>query len=114
MTSGKVELATRLLGGVWGHLVGDAVGVPYEFGPARDRRRSCSAPPERMASRPGTWSDDGALMLALLDSLLEPGGFDPEDQGRRFIAWADDGALHARRGRPVRHRQRDERGASRV
>jgi len=26
-----VALATRLVGGVWGHLVGDAVGVPYEF-----------------------------------------------------------------------------------
>jgi hypothetical protein len=26
-----VTLATRLAGGVWGHLVGDAVGVPYEF-----------------------------------------------------------------------------------
>ena len=27
----SVELATRLVGGVWGHLVGDATGVPYEF-----------------------------------------------------------------------------------
>jgi ADP-ribosylglycohydrolase len=25
------ELAMRLVGGVWGHLVGDAMGVPYEF-----------------------------------------------------------------------------------
>ena len=24
-----VNLATRLVGGVWGHLVGDAMGVPY-------------------------------------------------------------------------------------
>ncbi len=40
---------------------------------------------------PGTWSDDGALMLALLDSLLTV-GFDPEDQGRRAVAWADAGA----------------------
>ena len=23
----------RLAGGVWGHLVGDAMGLPYEFGP---------------------------------------------------------------------------------
>ena len=27
----QTELATRLVGGVWGHLIGDAVGVPYEF-----------------------------------------------------------------------------------
>jgi ADP-ribosylglycohydrolase len=30
-------------------------------------------------------------MLALLDSLLTV-GFDPEDQGRRFLAWRDRGA----------------------
>lgn len=28
------ELALRLSGAIWGHLVGDAVGVPYEFKPA--------------------------------------------------------------------------------
>lgn len=30
------QLAARLAGAVWGHLVGDAVGVPYEFRSARD------------------------------------------------------------------------------
>src|SRR5574340_922829 len=25
------SLAARLAGGIWGHLVGDAAGVPYEF-----------------------------------------------------------------------------------
>jgi ADP-ribosylglycohydrolase len=40
---------------------------------------------------PGTWSDDGGLMLALLDSLLEV-GFDPEDQGRRALAWYETSA----------------------
>jgi ADP-ribosylglycohydrolase len=33
-----VELATRLIGGVWGHLIGDAMGVPYEFREAANRR----------------------------------------------------------------------------
>ena len=82
-------LASRLVGGVWGHLVGDAAGVPYEF-----------TPPDRVGDvvfgkdggpwrqPPGTWSDDGALMLALLDSLLT-GRFDPDDQGSRALAWAD-------------------------
>lgn len=35
---------------------------------------------------PGTWSDDGALMLALLHSLLSA-GFDPTDQANRALAW---------------------------
>jgi ADP-ribosylglycohydrolase len=34
---------------------------------------------------PGTWSDDGALALCLLASLLERGCLDAEDLGRRFL-----------------------------
>jgi ADP-ribosylglycohydrolase len=82
-------MSERARAGVWGHLVGDAIGVPYEF----------SAPnPERVVEvrrlgthhQPaGTWSDDGALMLALLDSLTSV-GFDPEDQAQRMLAWFDE------------------------
>jgi ADP-ribosylglycohydrolase len=89
ISSASTELATRLLGGVWGHPVGDAVGVPYEFGPAREASAVVFGASGAHGQPPGTWSDDGALMLALLDSLLQPGGFDPEDQGRRIVAWAD-------------------------
>lgn len=84
-------LASRLAGGVWGNLVGDAMGVPYEFlepeqiGEVRWGHRGGWGVPA------GTWSDDGSLMLALLDSLLEA-GFDPDDQGRRTVHWADGGA----------------------
>jgi ADP-ribosylglycohydrolase len=92
----KVTLATRLIGGVWGHLVGDAVGVPYEFRPAAEIAASgpvvfgAKGGPRRP---PGTWSDDGALTLALLDSLTADGvGFDVEDQGRRCVAWWREGA----------------------
>ena len=78
----------ELRAAVYGHLVADAIGVPYEFGHHIEtvelRGHGTHNQP------PGTWSDDGALMLALLDSLLSV-GFDPEDQGRRAIAWADEG-----------------------
>ena len=79
-------LPARLLGAIWGHLVGDAMGVPYEFrspeqiGQVRWGEKGSHSQP------PGTWSDDGALMLALLDSLLTA-GFDTEDQGQRALAW---------------------------
>lgn len=76
---------------VYGHLVGDAIGVPYEFG-APDPNRAVELRGNGAHDQPaGTWSDDGALMLALLDSLVSV-GFDPEDQGRRALAWADGGA----------------------
>ncbi len=39
MTAAQPSTSARLAGGVWGHLVGDAVGVPYEFRDAARHRR---------------------------------------------------------------------------
>lgn len=82
-----VALADRLAGGVWGHLVGDALGVPYEFKSAGDIGEVVWGHWGVHGQLPGTWSDDGGLMLALLDSLLSV-GFDPTDQGQRFLRWS--------------------------
>jgi ADP-ribosylglycohydrolase len=38
----------------------------------------------------GTWSDDGALLLCSVESLVEK-GFDTGDMGRRFLKWHDHG-----------------------
>ena len=91
----------RIAGGLWGLLVGDALGVPYEFAPpnripASDR---IEMKPPRDFHRaylgipPGTWSDDGAQALCLLTSLLERGGLDPEDLMDRLARWFRDGYL---------------------
>jgi ADP-ribosylglycohydrolase len=91
----------RLAGGIHGLLVGDALGVPYEFNrpealpkldeiemdPPGNFRRSHAAVP------PGTWSDDGAHALCLLASLLEQDGLDVDDLGRRLLAWYEEGYL---------------------
>lgn len=89
-----MKYSERVLGAVLGHLAGDALGVPYEFEPA-------AALPAEISWRgygthgqpPGTWSDDGALMLCALESLVERGGFDPGDMGRRFVRWMDEGHM---------------------
>lgn len=86
----SLPLAERLAGGVWGHLVGDALGVPYEFQSARDIRDVVWGHQGTHRQPPGTWSDDGALTLATLDSLLSV-GFDPTDQGQRFLRWSSGG-----------------------
>lgn len=91
----------RLKGGLYGLLVGDAVGVPYEFTPPCEippRALIELVPPERFDRahrrvKPGTWSDDGALALCLLDSLLEKNGLDLADLSRRFTDWAENGYL---------------------
>jgi ADP-ribosylglycohydrolase len=92
--AGQSLLPERLAGAVFGHLVGDALGVPYEFQPA-ERIGAVEWRGHGTHDQPaGTWSDDGALMLALLDSLLTV-GFDPVDQARRALDWQSKGAYAA-------------------
>ena len=63
----------RIQGGLWGSLVGDALGVPVEF---KDRSTMQSDPVKGMREfgthcQPrGTWSDDGSMILCTVDSLL--------------------------------------------
>src|SRR5262245_65410840 len=93
--------AQRLEGGLVGLLIGDALGVPYEFhGPERlppvEQIEMVPPPGFARAHRgtpPGTWSDDGAQALCLLASLLECGRLDPEDLGRRLLRWYNHGYL---------------------
>lgn len=86
MSKEPIDLADRLAGGVWGHLVGDAIGVPYEFSSPGTIKRLVFRGHGSHNQPAGTWSDDGALMLASLDSLLAE-GFDPHDFARRAIDW---------------------------
>lgn len=91
----------RLAGGLVGLLVGDALGVPYEFHAAEHippPQEIEYTPPTGFArahtsAPPGTWSDDGAQALCLLASLLARGCFDPEDFGQRLVRWLDEGYL---------------------
>lgn len=90
----------RILGGLWGSLVGDALGVPVEF---KDRATVQVDPVKDMQGfgthmQPaGTWSDDGALILCTVDSLLHS-EFDAQDMGRRFLQWMRGGLWTDRHG----------------
>jgi len=91
----------RIEGGLLGLLIGDALGVPYEFHsaaslpPAAEIEFSPPAhfPRAHAGVPPGTWSDDGAQALALLASLLGSSTLDLEDFGRRLVAWYEKGYL---------------------
>ena len=80
-------------------LVGDALGVPYEFHEAADipayDKIEMRPPVEfrraHLGVEPGTWSDDGAQVLCLLDSLVSCGQFDLKDFSDRLLAWYQDG-----------------------
>lgn len=87
------SLDERMLGGLWGSLVGDALGVPVEF---KSRFAVQENPVTDMCGfgthdQPaGTWSDDSSLLLCTADSLLS-NEFDTEDMGRRFVQWMNHG-----------------------
>jgi ADP-ribosyl-[dinitrogen reductase] hydrolase len=99
MSSG--ERRKQIEGAVWGLLVGDALGVPYEFHPPHDIPRAELIeldPPAgfrraHLGVAPGTWSDDGAHALCLLASLLYCGRLDPDDLMRRLTNWYELGYL---------------------
>lgn len=102
MTStSKHSQRDRLAGGLQGLLIGDAIGVPYEFkapGDLPERGLIDLQPPIGFARShvnipPGTWSDDGAQALCLLESLLSRGTLDLEDFVGRLLAWFKEGHL---------------------
>lgn len=80
----------RILGALWGALVGDALGVPVEF----RRRQEVQANPVvgmraygTHGQPAGTWSDDSSLLLCAADSLVTKRQFDSKDLGERFVEW---------------------------
>jgi ADP-ribosylglycohydrolase len=89
----------QLEGGLIGLLVGDALGVPYEFHPpdeipSMDLIEFNPPPGFRRAHPgvpPGTWSDDGAQALILLDSLLACDGLDLDHFARGLRRWLMEG-----------------------
>lgn len=89
----------RLAGSLVGLLVGDALGVPYEFHPP-----AAIPPPEQIefappagfrrahsSVPPGTWSDDGAQALVLLHSLLACNGIDLDHFSKGLSRWRNEG-----------------------
>jgi ADP-ribosylglycohydrolase len=93
-----VDSRDRVVGAVVGLAVGDALGVPVEF---ESRAARAADPVTGMRSggvwrtEAGTWSDDASLALCLAESIVER-GFDPDDSGRRSLAWLDEGHWAAR------------------
>ncbi len=83
---GNMDLRDRYRGALLGLAVGDALGTTLEFRPP-----GSFAPLADMVGggpfglAPGQWTDDTSMALCLAESLIECGGFDPEDQMRRYL-----------------------------
>ena len=89
----------KIKGAVYGVLIGDALGVPYEF-KHKDLIPKWEDielnPPDYFKRtypniKPGTWSDDSAQALCLLDSLVSCGKFDLKDFSDKLLRWLNEG-----------------------
>lgn len=93
------NLKDKKLGGLFGLLIGDALGVPYEFYESKDLpsfKEIEFEPPKNFQKtyrrvKAGTWSDDGAQALCLLDSLIQCNTLDVNDFSKKLIKWYDNG-----------------------
>mgnify|MGYP002769385095 FL=1 len=89
----------KVLGGIWGLIIGDAVGVPYEFTPKENipniDKIDMVAPDyfrKTYIDIPfGTYSDDSAQFLCLIDSYIECDGFDIDNAAKKLLAWVSHG-----------------------
>ncbi len=88
----RAELRDRALGALVGLAVGDAVGTTLEF-KVRDTYQSLvtmiGGGPFDL--KPGQFTDDTSMALALADSLLIDPELNAADLMTRFVAWRDHG-----------------------
>jgi ADP-ribosyl-[dinitrogen reductase] hydrolase len=86
-------ISDRAVGALLGLAVGDAIGTTLEF-TARDTKPALvgmvgGGP---FSLKPGQWTDDTAMALALADSLAVDGDLDERDLMQRFVSWYREGS----------------------
>lgn len=87
MTNSYEPYFEEIYSGIMGLVVGDALGVPYEF------RQRDTFKAEGMTGYgthhqpPGTWSDDSSMTLSTIESIERLGKIDPADIMANFSCW---------------------------
>ncbi|KAG4084855.1 ADP-ribosylglycohydrolase [Neocallimastix lanati (nom. inval.)] len=80
----------KIKDGLYGFVVGDALGVPVEF---CNRVFLRTKPIEEMTGYgthkvpEGVWSDDTSMTLATMDSIIQKGVVDYNDIAEKFCSW---------------------------
>ncbi len=91
-------ITQRAIGAMLGSAIGDALGAPFEFGPAGQFTMRFPTPALGPSTEmiggggfgwaPGEFTDDTQMALIIAESLLTNGAFDGADIFERFRVWA--------------------------
>lgn len=89
-----MKVVSCILGGA----IGDALGRPFEFQGVESIKKanfngSMNHGSDLWKLKPGQYTDDSKMLLAISLSLIDKKGFDPQDLCKRYIAWVDSGDL---------------------
>ena len=87
-----MTLKTQRTAAIWGFIVGDAMGVPYEFSEREIMQENPAAEMIGYGSHfqpPGTWSDDTSMLLCVVENLKKQGGL--TDLANLFKLWYQHG-----------------------
>jgi ADP-ribosylglycohydrolase len=93
----KSKTAQRCIGALIGSVVGDALGAPFEFGPADQYTERFPTSARGLHTemcggsgwQPGEWTDDTQMALHTAASLLQNDGLDEADIFSRYQEWVN-------------------------
>ena len=81
-------MKSKIYGAIMGLIVGDALGVPFEFKQRDIFRCDGMMGFGTYNQPPGTWSDDSSMTLATIDSIVKNNGkVIPKDIMNNFCKW---------------------------
>lgn len=86
------EKIDRIRGMLWGLIVGDCLGSPVQFMEMDSFPKVTEMLPcDHFNTPAGYWTDDGAMALCIMESVVRCQGYDLEDIANNFIRWYDEG-----------------------
>ena len=81
-------MKSKIYGAIMGLIVGDALGVPFEFKQRDTFRCDGMMGFGTYSQPPGTWSDDSSMTLATIDAIIKNNGkVVPKDIMDNFCKW---------------------------
>ena len=84
---GCMNMKSKIYSAIMGLIVGDALGVPFEFKQRDTFRCDGMMGFGTYNQPPGTWSDDSSMTLATIESISRLNAVDPKDIMDNFCKW---------------------------